>query len=134
VFGKASEERGGNAMGLAFLDSDKYVLEITGVYQKREDDELMQRWGMDFTTELRTRLMTAVTNAKKAGKPIGEYNPYFMNDAGPDQNVMASYKEARKFAALQQQLDPKNLLNKRAGGYKFRTGTNEIGMPGISPL
>jgi hypothetical protein len=121
VFGKFSAERGGNAMGLSHLDSDKYVLEIAGVYQKKEDDELMQRWGKEFTDQLSSHLKTVITKAKKAGAHIGEYNPYFMNDAGPDQDVMGSYQEAKKFAALQKALDPKGLFSKRAGGFKLKT-------------
>jgi len=107
-------------MGLSLLDSDKYVLEIAGVYQKKEDDEVMQSWGRDFTNQLSSRLKTVLANSKKAGVPVGEYNPYFMNDAGPDQDVMGSYKEARKFAALQKELDPKGLFSKRAGGFKLK--------------
>jgi hypothetical protein len=45
AFGKTSEKRGGNAMGLSKTDHDRFVLEIAGVYSKKEDDELMQAWG-----------------------------------------------------------------------------------------
>jgi hypothetical protein len=42
-----------------------------------------------------------------------------MNDAGPDQDVMGSYKDSAKFKALQREVDPNGLWSKRAGGYKF---------------
>jgi hypothetical protein len=47
------------------------------------------------------------------------YNPFFMNDAGPDQDVMSTYRDSKKFAALQREIDPKGLFSKRVGGYKY---------------
>jgi hypothetical protein len=41
-----------------------------------------------------------------------------MNDAGTDQDVMGSYRDNKKFAALQKELDPSGLFSKRAGGFK----------------
>ena len=120
AFGKASEERGGNAMGLSKTDHDRFVLEIAGVYSKKEDDELMQAWGREFTDQLTSRLKTVVADAKRTGSSVGEYNPYFMNDAGTAQDVMGSYQDAKKFAALQKELDPKGLFSKRAGGFKLK--------------
>jgi FAD/FMN-containing dehydrogenase len=121
AFGKASDERGGNAMGLSGKENDRFVLEIAGVYNSKDDDEQMQAWGREFTDQLTSRLKTVVENAKRTGSSVGEYNPYFMNDAGPDQDVMGSYRDAKKFTTLQKELDPKGLFSKRAGGFKLKT-------------
>jgi hypothetical protein len=43
----------------------------------------------------------------------------FMNDAGTDQNVMGSYRDQTKFAALQKEVDPTGFFSKRVGGYKY---------------
>jgi hypothetical protein len=108
-------------MGLSGQDHDRYVLEIAGVYSSKDDDDLMQAWGGEFTSHLTSRLKAVVATAKIKGVSVGEYNPYFMNDAGTDQDVMGSYKDAAKFAALQKELDPKGLFSKRAGGFKLRS-------------
>lgn len=42
-----------------------------------------------------------------------------MNDAGPDQDVMATYKDSKKFMELRMSVDPEGLWSKRAGGYKY---------------
>jgi hypothetical protein len=107
-------------MGLSSKDHDRFVLEIAGVYSSKADDELMQAWGGEFTNQLTSRLKTIVANAKATGSFVGEYNPYFMNDAGTDQDVMGSYQDAKKFAMLQKELDPQGLFSRRAGGFKLR--------------
>lgn len=61
------------------------------------------------------------TNARARGSSIGEYNPYFMNDAGTGQDVMGTYRDSEKFAFLQRELDPNGLWSRRAGGYKYET-------------
>jgi hypothetical protein len=58
-------------------------------------------------------------NAKAKGFDVGEYNPFFMNDAGPDQDILSSYKDSKHFTHLQKEVDPKGFFSKRGGGYKF---------------
>lgn len=43
-----------------------------------------------------------------------------MNDAGVDQDIMATYQDAQKFVLLQQQMDPTGLFSRRAGGFKYK--------------
>jgi hypothetical protein len=114
--GKASEERGGNAMGLSGKDQPRFILEIAGVWNSKADDETM--WSM--ARQLTESLTGELGQMKAQGKAVG-YNPLFMNDAGPDQDVMASYKDAAQFAKLQKAVDPTGFFSKRAGGYKYKS-------------
>jgi hypothetical protein len=106
-------------MGLTANDKDRFILEIAGIYNKSEDDDLVLAMGKEFTDALTKQLGPLKTQAKAAGVELEEYLPLFMNDAGPDQDVMSSYKDAEKFKALQRSVDPNGLWSKRAGGYKF---------------
>jgi hypothetical protein len=136
IFGKHSEARGGNALALSSTDHDRFVLEIAGLYSNKLDDALMIEWGRKFTNKLLEDLKIATVgiilftftripadqdqaDAKAKGISVGEYNPYFINYAGPDQDVFASYKHHEKFKRLQREIDPLGLFSKRAGGYKF---------------
>ncbi|KAF2667433.1 FAD-binding domain-containing protein [Microthyrium microscopicum] len=120
-FGKHAEASGGNAMGLKGSDHDRFVLEIPGVYISSADAPTMQAWGKDFTDRLAALVKDITVKSKAEGKIVGEYNPLFMNDAGTDQEVIGSYRDSQKFAALQKEVDPSGLFAKRAGGYKFAT-------------
>jgi hypothetical protein len=119
TIGQASAARGGNAMGLTANDKDRFILEIAGIYNKSEDDDLVLAMGKEFTDALNKQLGPLKTQAKAAGVEIEDYLPLFMNDAGPDQDVMATYKDVAKFKALQRSVDPNGLWSKRAGGYKY---------------
>jgi hypothetical protein len=120
AFGKAAEARGGNAMGLLGSDHDRYVLEIPGLYSNGADEKVMNAWVAEFMDRVQDRLKTVTVSLKAKGVTVGQYNPYFMNDAGPGQDVMSSYKDAAKFAKIQRSVDPDGLFSKRAGGYKFK--------------
>jgi hypothetical protein len=113
--GKASEARGGNAMGLKGTDRPRFILEIAGVWNSKADDESM--WSM--ARQLTNNLTTQLGQMKAAGTDVG-YNPLFMNDAGPDQDVFSTYKDVDKFAKLQREVDPTGFFAKRAGGYKIK--------------
>ncbi|TID27652.1 FAD-binding domain-containing protein [Venturia nashicola] len=115
--GQASEKRGGNAMGLSANDKDRFILEVAGIYNKSDDDDLVQAMGKEFTDALAKKLNTQIQS--KALDDLETYNPLFMNDAGPDQDVMATYKDAVEHMKLQMSVDPKGLWAKRAGGFKY---------------
>jgi hypothetical protein len=119
IFGRHAEAAGGNAMGLSGKDADRFVLELPGLYINKGDEEVIQEWGQEFTRMLEERLKRDRVEARGKGFDITEYNPHFMNDAGPDQNCLRTYKDHRKFEALQREVDPKGMFRKRAGGYSF---------------
>jgi hypothetical protein len=133
--GKASEARGGNAMGIKGSDGPRVILEITGLWQNADDDTKMPRLAQEFTEKILKRLQelkkTGVAGASGAAFKYEEYNPLFMNDAAIDQDVFASYRDQRKFAAVQKSVDAKGFFSKRAGGFKH-VAVNEAS-PNSSP-
>ncbi|KAF1989516.1 FAD-binding domain-containing protein [Aulographum hederae CBS 113979] len=122
AFGNESEARGGNAMGLTAKDKGRYVLEIAGLYVNDADAAMMQAVGKEFTDTLERHLQRTLRRNVLQASAVESYLPLFMNDAGSDQDVFGTYKEAAKIAALQKSVDPNGLWSKRAGGYKIRTG------------
>jgi hypothetical protein len=120
--GEQTEKNGGNAMGLTGKDHDRLIIEIAGVYSRASDDAAVQAVSRKYTDAIIEDLKKNQANAKIKGLNIGDYNPYFMNDAGPDQHVMGSFRDAMKFEALQKSVDPTGFFAKRAGGYKYSPG------------
>jgi len=137
AFGRAAEERGGNAMGLSANDHDRIVVEFAGIHTHKADDELVLKIGKKFTEEFGSYMKSVIVSAeglnvvdvslpkltcvkKATGQSVKAYNPYFMNDAGVGQDVIGTYRDANKFALLQKEMDPQGLFSRRAGGYKFR--------------
>jgi hypothetical protein len=118
--GKASESKGGNAMNLKGTDHERFVVEIAGIYFSAADDALIQSVSKEFTDTIFKQLEGLRANAKTKGESFPEYNPYFMNDAGLDQDVMGSYTNVAKFSKMQKSIDPKGFFAKRAGGFKYR--------------
>ena len=136
TIGKATQARGGNSMGLTASDHDRFIIEIAGIYRNKADDELVQSAAKEFTTTIKQQFPAIKSAALSAGVKLGDYNPDFANglcfnrslyplvtdirsDAGPDQEVTASYRDVAKFTKLQRQMDPNGLFAKRAGGFKY---------------
>jgi hypothetical protein len=110
--------RGGNSMGLTGSDLPRFVLEIAGIYNGSANDALAQQAGQAFTQAILQQLPGQIAASKKAGAPVEEYLPYFMNDAGPDQDVVHSYANVGEFKALQKAMDPHGFWT-RTGGYHY---------------
>jgi hypothetical protein len=110
-------------MGLSGTDHDRFVLEIATIWTNKAEDDLVKAMVRDITATLSLKLSEDKSKAKTSGRIIGDYNPFYMNDAGPDQDVMSSFKDAKKFAKLQKDMDPTGLWAKRAGGYKHKEST-----------
>jgi hypothetical protein len=105
-------------MGLLGSDLPRFVLEIAGIYNSSVDDSLVQEAGQQFTNAILNQLPGEIARSKASGAPVEEYLPYFMNDAGPDQNVTLSYQDFALFEQLQYDMDPRGFW-KRTGGYKY---------------
>jgi hypothetical protein len=119
TIGAASEARGGNAMGLKGNDHDRFIIEISGTYMSAADDAAMQKMSQEYTETLTRQLSGIQTKSRSKNITVGTYNPMFMNDAGPDQDVLGSYRDVEMFSRLQQELDPVGMWAKRTGGFKF---------------
>jgi hypothetical protein len=94
-------------MGLRGRDHTRFVLEIAAIYQ----DETIEYKNVQ---ELSKKLTDELTPLQESS-----YNPFFMNDAGPDQDVTKSYKEYEQFARLQSRFDPDGLWEDRTRGYVY---------------
>ena len=116
LFGKISEAKGGNAMGLTSSDPDRIVLIYQGAWNLAVDDDLAHGIARQLTAWLDEVVPQWM---KEAGIPSDTYLPLFLNDAMWDQPVMQSYKGYEKFKALQRQVDPNGLWSTRAGGFKY---------------
>lgn len=114
LIGKASEERGGNAMGLTAKDPPRFIVEIAFLWKDKAADADVAAVAKEYATKVTARAKTLLAKSKGAG----DYFPFFMNDAAADQDVMASYKDAAKFAALQKAIDPNGLM-RRTGSFKY---------------
>jgi hypothetical protein len=115
-FGKISESKGGNAMGLSSSDPDRIILIYQGAWNLPTDDPL----AFGIARELTAWLDKVVPQwIAEAGMPSDMYMPLFLNDAMWDQPVMQSYKDYEKFKTLQKSVDPNGLWSTRAGGFKY---------------
>ncbi|SPO03123.1 related to 6-hydroxy-d-nicotine oxidase [Cephalotrichum gorgonifer] len=112
IIGKHSQERGGNAMGIAGSDLDRILLEIQCSWLAGSDDEVFH----DASRELVEWLAIKVPEWTKGVK---YYLPYLMNDAAGDQNVTGTYQGYGKFKALQERMDPAGFFKKRGGGFVY---------------
>jgi hypothetical protein len=105
-------------MGLTANDHNRFVLEITALWQDKADDEVLAKIHRTLTEWISKQLVAMKSRFTAAeAAAIGDYNPFFMNDASDDQDVMGSYRDADKFRRLQKSVDPEGLW-KRAGGFK----------------
>jgi hypothetical protein len=113
LIGRQSEKRGGNAMGLTGSDPARFIVEIAWLWKDKSLDADIARLSKEFAQKVqaRGRAIAAKSSAKN-------YYPFFMNDAGADQDVTASYRNKAKFARLQKEMDP-NGFWARTGSFKY---------------
>jgi hypothetical protein len=112
VIGQHSQERGGNALGIAGSDPDRLLLEIQCSWTLKSDDELFVG---------ASKALVAWLEAKLPAWTGGEefYLPFLMNDAAGDQNVTGLYRDYARFKALQSELDPDKFWSGRGGGFTY---------------
>ncbi|KAM0438527.1 hypothetical protein ACHAPT_001276 [Fusarium lateritium] len=113
IIGKHTEQRGGNAMGLAMNDPDRIILELQCSWTDKAQDDIVPQFTTDLTDWIETKI------PEWLGESESPYLPLFMNDAMADQNVTGSYKDYAKFKALQLEADPEGVLRMRVGGFKY---------------
>lgn len=112
IIGKHSEERGGNAMGIAGDDPDRLLLEIQCSWALKTDDDLFN----DAAKELVEWLEVKVPEWT-GGQDL--YLPWLMNDAAGDQNVTGMYRDYARLKALQAEMDPEDFWSERGGGFTY---------------
>jgi hypothetical protein len=105
-------------MGLKGTDKPRFVIEVAGIYASQADDSIVNKMSIEYIDALLQQLVNIKATANAAGAPVEEYLPYFMNDAGLDQDVTGSYREANLFAKLKKEIDPNGFFS-RTGGFKY---------------
>lgn len=106
-------------MGLTANDKPRYVLELAGLWGTPNDSsqDATVYGNARKTTDAVIRMNAEMVKAQNG--TVEQYNPFFLNDAAYDQDVMGSYKEYPLFKALQRGLDPLGTFSKRVGGFKY---------------
>ena len=130
AIGAATSARGGNAMGLAAGDGDRFILEINQLWNASVDDATIYAMAQQLTDWLYEDQLLALMTAD-----VEHYLPLFMNDANRNQDVVASYRQADMIRALQAEWDPSGWWEKQAGGFKVQeaqaraNGQTAVGPP-----
>lgn len=128
AFGRNSQERGGNAMGLTAADPHRVILELSCMWYRRRDDAVARRKLWDVLDWVEAQLPGWVEEARRlnaledgAARELQGYMPLFMNDAMYGQDVMGSYRGHDKFRSLQSTLvDPDGKWRARIGGFQHK--------------
>ncbi|KAF1813617.1 FAD-binding domain-containing protein [Eremomyces bilateralis CBS 781.70] len=120
LFGKHSQAAGGNAMGLTGSDGPRYIIELSSIWgspQNGTDDQTIYGLATQVTKYAERSLATALRQPVNRGAE--RYNPFFLNDANFNQDVLKSYKDYNSFRWLQRRNDPAGLFLRRVGGFKY---------------
>lgn len=112
IIGQATEQRGGNAMGLTANDPDRILLEIQCSWSDDGDDDIFADASRELTEWLEIKVAEWT-----GGDEL--YLPFLMNDAAGDQNVTGMYRDYARFKTLQAELDPKQFWSSRGGGFTY---------------
>lgn len=123
---RASQAQGGNALALDPNNGDRIWIENNFLWTNPTCQDRCPQ----FSKELSDRLL-AYHKATYGGVPPTNYvsgdintinyNPLFMNDAAPDQDVYSSYgpESLRKLKAAKAKYDPTGFFTNRQGGFKL---------------
>ncbi|OQO03643.1 hypothetical protein B0A48_10308 [Cryoendolithus antarcticus] len=125
---RASQAQGGNALGLNPDHGDRIWIENNFVwgsplcqdrcpqYSKQVSETLLEYQKSTFGG-------IAPTNYKSGDLNTVNYNPLFMNDVAPDQDVYSSYGPTNlaRLKAAKKLYDPKGFFTNRQGGFKLPT-------------
>lgn len=120
--GNQSTKYGGNAMGLAAGDKPRFVLELSDLWGSTTSDPALDATIYALRTNLTATIQTqsdAYIAQENPQSEISTYNPYFLNDATFNQDVMSSYKEVDLFRSIQKKLDPNGVFTNRVGGFSY---------------
>ncbi|KAL8951211.1 MAG: hypothetical protein Q9222_002795 [Ikaeria aurantiellina] len=106
---KASKANGGDAIDLDPADGPIMALIINAAWENPSDDAYVNSWAKDFFDTIDTR-----------SKSAGYYYPFiFLNDAQPDQKVLAKYGKGAslpKLKTIAKRFDPNGVFQTLDGG------------------
>ena len=123
---KASQAQGGNALGLDPDHGDRVWIENDFLWINPLCDQKCPAISKSLSEGLlanQKKVFAGVkaTNQKSGDVNIVNYNPLFLNDAAPDQDVYSSYGSTNlaKLKAVKKRYDPSGFLTTRQGGFKL---------------
>ncbi|RFU29823.1 hypothetical protein B7463_g6515, partial [Scytalidium lignicola] len=123
---KASQAQGGNALGLDPANGDRVWIENDFMWLNSLCDDSCPEYSREVSDQLlayqkATYPGVPPTNYQSGDIEFTNYNPIFMNDAAPYQDVYASYgwKNLAKLKAVKAVYDPNGFFTNRQGGFKL---------------
>lgn len=129
---QASQAQGGNALGLNPAHGDRIWMENNFLWTNPTCQDRCPEYSREISErmlELQREQYGEIlpTNYEASGDGDGDdvrwtnYNPLFMNDAAPDQDVYSSYGEVNleRLRAAKERYDPMGFFTTRQGGFKL---------------
>ncbi|KJY01491.1 FAD-binding domain-containing protein [Zymoseptoria brevis] len=124
---EASQAQGGNALGLDPKNGDRIWIENQFLWASGPlCKERCPQYSKDLSEDLlqwqkKTYGNVPPTNYQSGDLSFINYNPMFMNDAAPDQDVYTSYgsDNLRRLQAAKKHYDPTGFFTNRQGGFKL---------------
>lgn len=123
---RASNAQGGNTLGLNPDHGDRIWFENNWLWTNPTCQDQCPQYSKSLSSQLlayqkATYGGIAPTNYKAGDLRFTNYNPMFMNDAAPDQDVYSSYGTANlaRLQAIKRAYDPKGFFTTRQGGFKL---------------
>lgn len=123
---RASQAQGGNALSLNPDHGDRIWVENDFLWANPTCQDRCPEYSKEVSEELlayqkKTYGGVPPTNYKSGDLNWVNYNPLFMNDAAPDQDVYSSYgtDSLEKLKQVKQKYDPTGFFTTRQGGFKL---------------
>lgn len=123
---EASNAQGPNALGLDPAHGDRIFVENQFLWASPLCAERCPQYAANISSELMAYQKSKYGNVEPTHYQSGDisftnYNPQFMNDAAPDQDVYTSYGSASlaRLKAAKQMYDPTGFFTTRQGGFKL---------------
>nr|POE75157.1 putative fad-linked oxidoreductase [Quercus suber]POE94764.1 putative fad-linked oxidoreductase [Quercus suber] len=122
----ASQAQGGNALGLDPDHGDRIWVEHDMLWLNQLCDTQCPKYAAAVSDAIRAYANSTFAGVKPTNYKSGDisrvsYNPLFMNDAAPDQDVYGSYPPANlaRLQAIKKAYDPTGFFTQRQGGFKL---------------
>ncbi|RMY87589.1 hypothetical protein D0861_05260 [Hortaea werneckii] len=126
LIAQASQDQGGNALGLDPSNGDRIWIENNLLWTGNLCNDNCPTYSEDVMNDILDFSKSTFggmepTNYESGDVDFVSYNPLFMNDAAPNQDVYSSYGQdnLQKLQATKQKYDPSGFFTNRQGGFKL---------------
>ena len=123
---EASQRQGGNALGLDPNHGDRIWIENNLLWTNPLCNDRCPQQSEDLSSKLLAYQKSKyagvpATNYKSGDLSFTNYNPLFLNDVAPNQDVYSSYGQTnlQRLKEVKQKYDPNGFLTTRQGGFKL---------------